>query len=256
MSQSYARGRVPGLTLLVAALVASSFPGAAALVPDATSQARAAAGTLTANPGSAIAGEEVELEGKVAATARRKVVLQRQKGSSWVKVDSRTTTKSGRFDFSTRARATTTTYRVQAPAAGGMPATTTRTRTVKTVGQTASLSLAGSAAVGASVSATATFAPARPGRQVQLQRQSGTSWISAATATQSTGGTAVLPVDTSTAGTRVYRVVTAAADGAPAATSSTRSITITGTVVPPPTPTRPRRPAPTRRRRARWQVSR
>ena len=124
-----------------------------------------------------------------------------------------------------------------------LPATTTRTRTVKTVGQTASLSLAGSAAVGASVSATATFAPARPGRQVQLQRQSGTSWITAATATQSAGGTAVLPVDTSTAGTRVYRVVTAAADGGGRRLDRrSRSRTVATTAPSPPRRRRRRRP--------------
>ena len=199
---------------------------------------------MTASPSTAIAGEKVTFTGALGVSGARKVVLQRKQGADWVKVIGGASTKRGKFTLVSTVRPTTTKYRVRAPAAkvGGTarPAVITRSRTVTTQAQSATLALPAAAAVGAAVTATATFAPARPGRPVQLQRQVGTGWSAARTGVQGPDGTASFPVDTSVPGTQVYRVVTTAANGAGETASASRTLVVTAaTPVPPPPDTTP-----------------
>ena len=206
---------------LVTGLVAVSVPASA----------QRAAGSLTASPSTAIAGEKVTFTGALGVSGARKVVLQRKQGADWVKVIGGASTKRGKFTLVSTVRPTTTKYRVRAPAAkvGGTarPAVITRSRTVTTQAQSATLALPAAAAVGAAVTATATFAPARPGRPVQLQRQVGAGWSAARTGVQGPDGTASFPVDTSVPGTQVYRVVTTAANGAGETASASRTLVMT-----------------------------
>ena len=195
---------------MVALLSAAALVTGLVTVSVPASAQRAAAGSLTASPSTAIAGEKVTFTGALGVSGARKVVLQRKQGTDWVKVIGGASTKKGKFTLVSTARPTTTKYRVLAPEAkvGGTarPAVTTRSRTVTTQAQSAALALAAAAAVGTAVSATATFTPARPGRGVQLQRQVGAGWSVARSGVQGPGGTATFPVDTSAPGTQVYRV--------------------------------------------------
>ncbi len=97
-----------------------------------------------------------------------------------------------------------------------------------TLGQTATLALVESAAVGADVTALASFTPIRRGRPVSFQRlEGGTTWVTEATATQNRNGKAAFVVDTSTPGTTTYRAVTARWRGAAAKATSAAQFTVT-----------------------------
>ncbi len=234
------------LTVLAVLLTGTLVPSAsaAASLPHASRQTATPApairpsGTLTASRASAITGEKVVLKGALPKPARRKVVLQRKQGSTWVKAAAGRTSTRKKFSFTVSAAATTTSYRAKAPAARRSKAARTPVRTVTAQSQGASLVLPSVAAAYDVVTAAATFTPARTGRAVQLQRQSGSSWVVEDTSTQAGDGTAELWVDTSAAGARTYRVVTLAADGAAAATSPARTLTVTAepTLPPPPPP--------------------
>jgi outer membrane protein assembly factor BamB len=198
-----------------------------------------AAPRLTASPSSAIVREKVRLRGKLPPPARRPAVLQRKKGSTWVKVRSVRTTAKGKFSFVTKARPRTTTYRVTAPATNAAPSVKTPKRAVTTVPQTVTFTMAASVAPGAEAKVSASFTPVRPGRAVQLQRQSGGSWLVVDSGTEGSAGTAILRADTDTIGNGTYRVVALPYAGAAAAVSATRTLTVTGPTPPPPPPPPP-----------------
>lgn len=72
------------------------------------------AGALHATPTTAAAGSPVTLKGRVPPGIRRPVLLQRRAPGSWLTLDRQWTSPTGRFTFTTLARAATTTYRVLA----------------------------------------------------------------------------------------------------------------------------------------------
>ena len=76
------------------------------------------------------------------------------------------------------------------------------------------------------VSATATLAPVRAGRTVTLERQAGTGWTAEETGLEGADGTVAFGLDTSAAGQRSYRVVAAAAKGAPSVASAARTVVV------------------------------
>jgi hypothetical protein len=100
------------MSWLVAAVVAL---GLCVVVPAPGFAAPAKAGALTASPTRAQAGQKVKFTGRVPPHRARRVVLERQRGRSWVAVDRRRTFRSGKFVFTIKARARTTSYRVRAP---------------------------------------------------------------------------------------------------------------------------------------------
>ena len=125
----------------------------AGLMSGEPAQALATAGTLTAKPTALIAGEKMVLSGVVSPKLKRTVVLQRKKGSNWVKVAQKSSAAAGSFSFSTTGLGSSTKYRVYAPAAtiGGKKrsAVATPVRTVTALPQTASLALPTTAVLGA-----------------------------------------------------------------------------------------------------------
>ena len=220
------RRRTP--SLLLTAVIALGLCGGVA--SPGLAARTSTAGSLAASPARAIAGEHVALTGKVPPYRARSVVLQREKGRSWVKVETQRSSASGRFAFTIRARSTTTTYRVLAPkariAGHTYAAVETAPRTVTTVRQKATLALPGVALVGQAVTATATIQPARPGRTVQLERKNGSVWTVDATGAEKASGRVDFSIKKQTAGAYQYRVVAVAAHGAAEVSSRTETVTV------------------------------
>ena len=220
---------------LVTGLVTVSVPASA----------QRAAGSLTASPSTAIAGEKVTFTGALGVSGARKVVLQRKQGADWVKVIGGASTKRGKFTLVSTVRPTTTKYRVRAPAAkvGGTarPAVTTRSRTVTTQAQSATLALAGGRGGGGRGHRDRYLRPraARPPRPAptpggcRLERRPH----------RRAGPRTAPPASRWTPacrGTQVYRVVTTAANGAGETASASRTLVVTAaTPVPPPPDTTP-----------------
>ena len=103
---------------------------------------------------------------------------------------------------------------------------TTPTRALAVQTQTATLVLPAEALVDSALSATATLVPMRAGRTVTLQRQAGTGWTAEDSGLESPNGTVAFGLDTSAAGQRTYRVVAAAAKGAPSVASAARTVVV------------------------------
>ncbi len=212
-------------------IVLAALAVVAGLTQAPAAEAVTTSGTLTAKPGSVIAGEKVVLSGAVAPKLKRTVVLQRRSGSSWVKVAQKSSSTAGAFSFATVGGTTTTKYRVLAPAAtvGGRryAATATPVRKVGTLDQTAGLNLAATGVVGGSSTATASFTPVRPGRLVTLQRlEGGEAWTTYAAGTQSSTGTATFQVAHEGTGTFKFRVLAAAWKGAGQTTSTVGTLVV------------------------------
>ena len=213
--------------------------GACSLLPVSTATARpadrparsaAASASLTVKPATAITGEKVRLRGTVPSKKVRPVVLQLKKGSGWRKVTAGTTSTKGAFKFTLGTPGKSTKYRVLAKSVtiGGrtLPRVTTPTRALTVQPQTATLVLPAEALVGSVVSATATLAPVRAGRTVTLERQAGTGWTAEETGLEGADGTVAFGLDTSAPGQRSYRVVAAAAKGAPSVASAARTVVL------------------------------
>ena len=232
-----ALGPMTVAALLLSPLVAEARPvGAAA-------ESRATAPKLTLNPSSAITGEKVRARGSLPSQAVRPVVLQRKQGTGWEKVAAGATSPKGVFKLALTVPRKTTKYRVLAKAvrvgSSNLPRVATPVRALVVQGQTASLVLPAQVLLNAQVVARATFTPARAGRTVTLQRQLGAGWQTEDTGVEDAAGAAMFDVDTSAAGQRTYRVVAAAAKGAPSVSSPGRTLAVTAPTVPDTTPPGP-----------------
>ena len=212
---------------LVATLVAL---GLCVGTPPTGSAAVPTAGTLTATPSRAIAGESVTLAGVVPPRQHRPVALQRKSGGSWVSVDKQRASSTGRFSFTIRARSTSTVYRVLAPRwlIGGhtYPTVQTPARTVTTLAQRATLSLPLVTGIGADTAATATLTPARTGRTVRLERWAGDAWTLVDSGGEDSSGRVAFTVNEPQAGSFRYRVVAVAWKGAAAVASPARTVRV------------------------------
>jgi beta-glucanase (GH16 family) len=202
-------------TLLgVASVVVMTLGVSGAVVVQAGSAA-AAPRPLTVSPAQPLVNEATALRG-VIAPAKRKVTLQKRVGARWAAVSSKRTGARGAYAFSVTATSTATAYRVTAPAAKvgrkRYPVATTRTASVRGVTGTATLSVLPHPMGNASsrtLPAVARFSPARPGRTVQVLRQTTGGSVVAASGVQGTDGTATLAVPETAAGTRAkYQAVT------------------------------------------------
>lgn len=169
--------------------------------------------------------------GQLPPRRNRPVRLERWSGTGWLVV-AHGQTVSGAFRFEFAARTTNTRYRVLAPQVriGGRrySAVVTPVRTVTVVAQSASLALPASALAGTNVTATATFTPARPSRQVRIQRLDGSTWVNVSTGVQDASGrlTVAVPVGAEP-GNRQFRARADYWHGAPSSTSAARSVTVT-----------------------------
>ncbi len=185
---------------------------------------------MTLTPATVIAGESVKATGAVPPKLARPVRLERKSGDTWTVV-TRSKSVKGAFSFTFAAPATTTKYRVHAPRTtvnGRVLAdVVTPVKTLTVAAQSATLTMPASAVTGSQVAATATFSPVRAARPVTIERRDGTTWTAVATGVQDATGklTANVPVG-ATAGTKVFRARTEAANGAAATTSATRSVVV------------------------------
>ncbi|MCW2761736.1 MAG: TolB-like protein [Marmoricola sp.] len=226
-------------TLLASALVASAI----ALLPAPAATAAAVATLSVRNP-APVVGETSVLSGKLPTRFARVVKVQYRAGSAWRDAVNLRTTAAGVFTWSTKA-AGTRTYRAYAPTAKykrkKYQVAVSPGRAVVAVAQSGSLTNA-SPAGASSAALTATFRPARSGRQVLLQARVGTAWTQVAKAAQSSAGQATFrytPPRSATPVSTAVRAVSASSAGAPA--YATAALGVRGPVdVPPVPPTEPR----------------
>ena len=166
--------------LSVRVLSAGLVTGLMAALLLAVPGASAAATSIALSRTSVIGGESTKVTGSTGVRVPRPVVLQRKSGTSWVKVSSAKTTRTGAFSFTTKPSTTVgskRTLRVQAPkvkiGSKTYKSVTTGSRTVTTVAQTAAISAPATAVQGESFTVSATFTPTRAGRATALQQQVG-----------------------------------------------------------------------------------
>lgn len=193
-----------------------------------------AAGTIKASATEGIAGETIQISGKLPPELSREVLLQRESDSKWVKVKTRTTDGSGKFTFPMKVRSSTTTYRVYAPAVASdsesaeeIEATNTSSVKVQTLTQKGTLSLASSADFGATVKAKVQFSPARSERVVVLQVKSGSGWKKVTWGRQNSKGATTFTIPTDKKGKRTYRAIAKAHKGAASVATPSKTINVT-----------------------------
>lgn len=191
--------------------------------------AEAAAPVVSVSRTAVIAGEPTTISGRLRPAAKRAVQLQVKVGARWRKIAATTSTKQGAFRFTAKPRATSA-YRVFAPKVtkgAKRAAATSRTLTVTVAKQVGSAyRLPAVAAFGADpesssnaqVVITSRFLPVRTGRTVALQRLTGSTWTTLATARQNTYGSAAFRLSSYPSGT--LRATALASGGAPAFATS------------------------------------
>ena len=175
---------------------------------------------------SPVAEETVTFSGRLSTRYQRPVQLQRRDGDRWVPVAEGTAAATGRFELRARMTAGTSYFRAYAPATDRGSAQVTAARAVKVRAGEATLRVV-PAAVGQSkagrvglIPFEASFAPARAGRPVLVQRRGKTGWQTVGRTTQDARGRAVVLVRRSPPGTS-YRAVAPAHRGARAVSSPT-----------------------------------
>lgn len=183
--------------------------------------------SFAVSPSTPIAGESFAATGRVSTRFRRPVVLRVYSGGAWHSARAGYTTSTGAYRLPTTGVVTATAFDVVARAyrykGRTYGQTVSATRTVRPVGQSASISVLPqivqrggypASATGAVNSVTAKFSPARPGRRVTFQRSLG----SPITTTERADGTAIMRANIgsgSVSATALPRY------GAPAASSAT-----------------------------------
>lgn len=228
---SVVRTSVPSVGRFTYRAVALAWHGAAAVV-SVSRVVSAHAPYLLLTPPVAIAAETVKATGKLPGVYSRPVWVQRRSGTSWVTLVKATTSSTGSYATSFHAPALGS-YAVRALAPAVTIAGTVKAqyvsaaKTLSVVGQSASVSLPATLMAGRTGTATLTFRPIRAGRAVALQVARSGVWTVVATGRQSAAGTASFTLTTGAPATYSYRAFTAAAAGAPAFASTTRTLTVT-----------------------------
>ena len=210
--------------------------------PASTSSAVTTAETsyLALAPSTAMAAETVKATGKLPDAVARPVSVQRKKGADWVTVAETTSSSTGSYATTFRARSVGGyAMRVKAPSVtikGRLhPTVKGSPITLDVVAQSGSVALPDSLVEGQSGTATVAFSPVRPGRKVSLQVDRSGTWESVAVGTQSSSGNATFPLSAGAPGSYSYRARAAAASGAATYFSPARTLKVTSTPPPPPT---------------------
>jgi beta-glucanase (GH16 family) len=209
-------------TTVAAAVGGLVAGGLLALPTDAT----AAATTLTAAVSRPVAAERVAFSGRLPSRYERPVKLQVRTSYGWKTLARSTTAKTGGFKIVAAMPKGKRTFRAYAPKTARSSAVATRTLTLSSAGQSASLDFV-SAAIGQTKSGTAnltpvlaTFTPVRSGREVALQRYSSGRWSTVQTLRQDSSGRALFMPSIASGETRPYRVMAKAFSGAAAVYSA------------------------------------
>lgn len=184
--------------------------------------------SISAHPRTAIERERVKITGKVKSRRfARPVTLQRRTPRGWATLDRAKSSRSGAFSFTTRApAAASVTFRVYAKGikTRKLPSRTTRRISVTVVKQSVSLKMPGVIQEGAGLTAQAYGSPARPGRIVELQRQTSAGWVPVASHAQDVDGVATLELEEPLPGT--FRAVSLPHRGARDVTSAEHDLSI------------------------------
>ncbi len=223
-----------GLALVASLLsIATNPPATAALMQTTRSLPKASAvasGSLESSPSQGIAGETVNLKGRVPPRKSRPIVLQRKSADTWVKVAKGKTTKKGRFSFKVKVGSKPINYRVFARKVRlqgtWREAIRTRKETIRPQDQVGSISLPTTSFQGDSANASVVFSPARPGRLVVLQLRGNSGWAQMFSSSQSASGRVQFTLPTSVRGSFTYRAVAKAFRGATAATSAEKTMNV------------------------------
>ena len=199
---------------VVSALGAALVTGLVTVAVPAAAQRGAAAASLTATPSAAIAGEKVTFTARSESSGARKVVLQRKQGNGWVKVVARHVDQEGevrlRLD---RAPDDHDVPGRRAGGEGGWHREAGRHHARPHRDDPGPVGVPQPSRRRPQSGRRSPRPPpsplARPGRAVQLQRQAGSGWITAAPACRAPAEPRPSRWTPAAAGTRVYRVVTA-----------------------------------------------
>lgn len=200
-------------------------------VPPAALPAEAAAlAKISVAPSKPIKSEQFTVTGTLGTTIVRPVMLQAKSGSRWKTLSTGNTDALGKFTLTASTKAKSVKVRALAPPVvvngSSFAQVTSRTVTVRTVGQKAKLSLPKKATVGTSVTAKLSVTPGRSGRPVEVQVKQAGSWVKVAAGTQSASGKAKLTFTPTTAGKLRYRAYAPAWHGAAAVTSGQSKVTV------------------------------
>ena len=221
------------LTVRVVAAKAKVGATSYAKVTSKTKKITTAKPSISASkvtPAKPIKGETFAVTGSVAPKVKRPVELQAKVGGKWKKIASGKTDAKGKYSFKTSTKASSVQLRVVAAkktiAKVGHPKLTGKTVTVKTVAQTAKLSIASSAYVNQAVTAKLTFTPSRSGRAAQVQVLEKGKWVTLAKGTQDAKGVSSISLVGTNPGTYQYRAHVPAAKGAAAVSSKAVKVTI------------------------------
>ena len=182
-------------------------------------------------------GGSVIISGQVTPTLSdaddRDVVLQVQKGDSWVSVGEKNTAADGAYSFTVpQPSAGSYVYRVKKNSAGGRSAAYSPELTVTVLKGFVVTARANPAAVdlGKSTTINGSVAPTQSSaanRKVQLQIRSGTSWVKAADGVTSASGAYAFTVKPRAEGSYAYRVLKLATSQLKAAASPTVTVKVT-----------------------------
>lgn len=179
--------------------------------PDPAARGR----VLTVTPAQPMAGERTRFSGRAGAKAGS-ATLERKKGKRWIMV-ARGKVRKGKFKITAKVRKPGT-YRVRA---GG---STSKQAKVRLAAQAAQMSVGAPFVTGLARQTVATVTPVRAGRTVTLQRLTGATWSTVASATTDGAGTARIPYAGGALGTASYRVVGESHRGSAAVASASQAV--------------------------------
>ncbi|MER7556336.1 glycerophosphodiester phosphodiesterase family protein [Nocardioides sp. NPDC126508] len=168
-----------------------------------------------------IPGETFTLSGSLGSSVRRVVRLQSYDEGGWRVVQKQTVARSGGYSFEvTQPSSVRTRWRVLAYGikreGRGWRERVTAPRTLFGQAQTVTTSVARSVRAGSAVRLTLFAAPARPGRVLTLQRDSGKGWTNVTRLTTDATGHATYVFRTRAVAKTRFRAVAHAHQGAPA----------------------------------------
>ncbi|MFT4264209.1 MAG: glycerophosphodiester phosphodiesterase family protein [Nocardioides sp.] len=195
-------------TALPATLAAAVLALTASVLAAAPAQARtivkAAPSTSVAVP---LLNERFTISGSLGASKARWAELQQKVGAKWVKRERTWIPASGRYSYPLIVPGGTTVWRVIARKSGTSPKRVTYGRYLTRGSQSTSFSAPTAIKAGSTVSITATSSPARPGRSVQLQVDTGSGWTVSSTGAENASGQTTFSLATSSAGVVQYRTL-------------------------------------------------
>ncbi|TQL68428.1 glycerophosphoryl diester phosphodiesterase [Nocardioides albertanoniae] len=233
--------RIPTLlAALVMVLGLAGFTTAhdSAPAPDAESTAGPTAGSASAPATATVAapraslarpvpGESVTLSGSIGSGVTR-VVLQSFDHGAWRSVQEQTVAGSGDYAFAVTQPAWSARWRVLAPATEGeadeRATRVSRPRTLFGQVQHATTSTPRSVHAGDKVAVSSFVSPARRGRPITLQRDTGDGWHHAADLTTDETGRATRTFEARHPGKTRFRTVARAHHGAPAVVGAATAV--------------------------------